>query len=1167
MTKTQKTLLLPLLLAAPLQASSLLSDNFNAPDSANFDTSEKVLRQSGALWDTVQLRSARIQHSILSGTVRLARNDGSGNLRFSRVSPLPVALFDFASGTTGSTILAEGGVRVAFDFIPVENTSANWLSFCAGISAADVTQRVNEANTDFGILFRNNGGVQHFNNGAATTPATTFNVSTVRPHRVVIEFSISSFADAGNGVSDVRVSAWVDGTQMVSSVPFNLQGNAGTFYMELGANIAGTRVDNLFISGLNGVACSLPEREFRTSAVQGTLISTLVPELSSTVPAGEALTYSLISGTGDTDNAKFQITGDRLEAGAFSFSGEPDATIYSVRVRATGSISGKVSEEVFQIRIRADADVDGLLDPWELAKAGNLTDLNGLASGPGPGAGTGDFDGDGLSDLQEFNLRNTYDLNPTLADTDADGLSDFAELNPVAPRTATNPAMADTDSDGLGDVVETGTGTFVTATDTGTKGSDYDSDDDLFPDGYEVERGSQPNDVLSTPGLPPAFTATVLTTDEDSGISTSKIYTHKISGGSEVTVNGVTFNALRPGVIPANFTWTTTTAAGAAGTFNEVNNNLNGWDTTLGGVSGAGLIQLLTGFSYAGNGDTPGAVQRFTLNNLFVGQPYVAKLYIRPWAKAAGSGRPIRLTFTNGAEIASAYVLEDRPGAMNGSGNADSAWVLSFPFTAQATSMVIQAAVPATTISPSGSLHLYGLSNEIVGPNLADSDNDGLLDSWEQLKAGNTTDLNGLAAGPGPGAGTGDFDGDGLSDLQEYELRATYDLNPKSADTDGDTLPDGGELTGVGLRSPTNPARADTDNDGLSDLAETATGVFVSASDTGTNPVTADTDGDLFPDGLEISSGTDPHSLTSVPALPAGFTAVAITTDESSGISASKLYTHKFSGGLGATINGVTLAAHGPAAQAPGVTWTATLPNGNPGTLSQIVPANAGEWDAVAGGVTGTGIQEMLGTFTYSTDGANPGSYQTWTLSGLTSGQKYDLRLYVRVWDIDGTFGRPLQLTLTNGAEVRSCYLLEDRPGVVLANDNIHSAYYLSIPYTAQGTDVVLTAAVPLTTGAASGSFHLYGLTNESVPDADFAIADIQYQETPLRMVTLTCRTVPGATYAVDYSTDLKPQGQPGGWIQLAAGIASGGATTTYQDTTIVGMAPRIFYRFRKTSP
>ena len=91
---------------------------------------------------------------------------------------------------------------------------------------------------------------------------------------------------------------------------------------------------------------------------------------------------------------------------------------------------------------------------------------------------------------------------------------------------------------------------------------------------------------------------------------------------------------------------------------------------------------------------------------------------------------------------------------------------------------------------------------------VADSDNDGLPDTWENTYFGNLAQT-----------GSGDADSDGLTNA--------------------------GELT-----AGTNPTVADTDTDGLTDGAEVNTHT--------TNPLVADTDGDGVNDGAEVTAGTNP---------------------------------------------------------------------------------------------------------------------------------------------------------------------------------------------------------------------------------------------------------------------------------------------------------------------
>ena len=140
-----------------------------------------------------------------------------------------------------------------------------------------------------------------------------------------------------------------------------------------------------------------------------------------------------------------------------------------------------------------DTDMDGILDSYEAVffpGTGDGPDLTMLTA-------TGDFDDDGLTDLEEFNLRLDFpSLSPIDNDSDDDGFSDGVEDNQgVFVRdadtdeiivTGTNPVIADTDEDGLLDGLETDTGTFVAfETETGTDPLDADTDDDGLLDGVE----------------------------------------------------------------------------------------------------------------------------------------------------------------------------------------------------------------------------------------------------------------------------------------------------------------------------------------------------------------------------------------------------------------------------------------------------------------------------------------------------------------------------------------------------------------------------------------------------------------------------------------------------------------------------------------------------------
>lgn len=355
-----------------------------------------------------------------------------------------------------------------------------------------------------------------------------------------------------------------------------------------------------------------------------------------------------------------------------------------------------------------------------------------------------------------------------------------------------------------------------------------------------------------------------------------------------------------------------------------------------------------------------------------------------------------------------------------------------------------------------------------------DDDGDDFSDDWELRWAGNLVDLPAL---------NGDTDSDGLTDLQEFQaglgnlpgLPAYVDLDPTKDDTDDDGLSDNDELFPQGGRAQTNPTLADTDADGLSDLVEDNSGTFTSLEATGSNPLLVDTDLDGSRDLWEAERGSDPSNPSEFPPSDSpNVTLVQLTDDASSGISDSKTYTHAISGGENSIVNGVTLQSLTANVTPANFIW-------DTGTFTKNVVANNNrDWIPFDGGVTGPGIIDLLGDFTFSGNGSAAGASQTYTLSGLTPGVSYDLRLYIRPWAFDGTV-RPIDLTFTNGTEVTVPFgaLPEDRPGSVLGTGNNNNAYYLSYRYTAQTTDLQVSAGIHPSAVGVSGSFHMFGLTNE----------------------------------------------------------------------------------------
>lgn len=704
-----------LLLSTLLAGSTLLpgqtllfQDNFDVADNTSFDASSTVGRLTGTLAENIVLRAHRAQQQIQSNQLRLAvpAAGGAGGVRF---NPLPepfTSRFNWAAGATGADILASGGFVVTFDWTPANNTATQWITWAVGTPNADTGGSiVNSLTTDYGILLRNNGGTQRFDNsiglgngGAFPTTAggtTTYSVS--------LEYIFSDFADN----SSVTAITTVDGTEVANDV-FTWDGNTGELYMEMATNLTGNLINNLAIStrATAGYSFDLAKSTFASGAPQGTLIGDLGGSFGGNP---EQSTFSLVSGAGDTDNDKFQINGTSLEVGTGDFTGinSMDGQQYSIRIKGTGT---DTAERSFTLTLTKDDDFDNLNDLWELLWANNLSDLSAAS-------GDEDFDQDGLTNLEEyhvsigtFNGGNTAypNIDPTKKDTDEDTLEDGEEIVPAGDRPQTDPTNGDTDLDGLSDLVETNSGVFTDANNPGTDPTKCDTDGDYARDSWEITRNTNPL-VADTPPAPLGPVAIVPITDAAStGLDPAKTYTHLISGGQAATVNGVAFELLSPTTIPANFAWDT-----MGNTMNAITANLGDWTPAAAGID-TEIQTLLSSFIYSGNGAAPGSSQRFTLTNLTPGANYDFRLYVRIW-DTDGAGRPDDLVFTNGTEMVQPFgaLPLDRPGIVTGSGNNHDAYYLTYTYTAQTTELIIDANVPLCGPNPSGSLHMYALSNEI----------------------------------------------------------------------------------------------------------------------------------------------------------------------------------------------------------------------------------------------------------------------------------------------------------------------------------------------------------------------------------------------------------------------------------------------------------------------
>lgn len=243
----------------PARAAVLYFDNFDVPNQ-QLDGAPVAGRTVGDLQDSVILASARAQQQIVGGQLSMVTpGSGSGRVRFQEGS----TWFDWAAGATGDAMRESGGVRIEFDLTTPAAflTSNNWISFNIGIAgqaAGEPGVRVNHAETDYGILFRGNGGTQRFDNGSATTGGSY--LATTDPQHVTIDLFFHSTDDGASVNTITHV-----GAAKIDENTFTWNNNGGVIHWEIGTLQSGILIDNLsfstyvpepssFMLGLSGMA-------------------------------------------------------------------------------------------------------------------------------------------------------------------------------------------------------------------------------------------------------------------------------------------------------------------------------------------------------------------------------------------------------------------------------------------------------------------------------------------------------------------------------------------------------------------------------------------------------------------------------------------------------------------------------------------------------------------------------------------------------------------------------------------------------------------------------------------------------------------------------------------------------------------------------------------------
>jgi uncharacterized protein (DUF1800 family) len=431
--------------------------------------------------------------------------------------------------------------------------------------------------------------------------------------------------------------------------------------------------------------------------------------------------------------------------------------------------------------------------------------------------GLTDADGDGLPQHweQEHSL-NDSDPSDAAKDGDSDGSNNTAEFT-----RQTDPQAYDTDLDGIKDSLETTTNPLLADTDGDSlaDGAELaslpptnplvaDTDGDGATDAWEQRTGYDASQALSTPpgtqyGFGMHFVSegsplALLRPTEIAGFVPQMQWNNTRLVPYWTAWNGSTLDIGSP----VADTMVNSAGSPSGATFNCFGNFY--WNGNI----GPGNQKLLNGFLGV-YGNTPASI---TLQNIPYANydvlVYVGSFYMAP----QGFVRLNNNSSTDKHFLADSLMPVSEFTELAGS-TSQRPWRGNLVRYRKLTGSTCSIEVHRTANWEVG---LHAIQ---VVDNTLDSDGDGLPNWWEftyKLKPS----VSGDAAQ--------DFDADGLSNLGEYQRQ-------------------------------THPRMADTDGDGASDLVETGTGTWVSATNAGSNPLLSDTDGDSLTDGQEIHM--NPHPL------------------------------------------------------------------------------------------------------------------------------------------------------------------------------------------------------------------------------------------------------------------------------------------------------------------
>jgi len=273
------------------------------------------------------------------GTLSATDADAGDTFTYSLVSgtgDADNASFSIAGSSLNTAAVFDFETKSSYS-VRVRVTDAGGLSFEKAITIS--VTNVNEAPTD----------VAANANSVAENAASGTSVATMSATDVDAGDTFTYSLVAGTGDAD-NASFTIDGATLKTAGVFDFETKSSYSVRVRVTDAGGLTFEKVFTIGVTDVneaptALALSNTSVLENAASGTTVGTLA---GTDADAGDTHTYTLVTGTGSTDNASFTITGTTLSTAAvFNFEAKNS---YAVRVRVTDA-GGLSFERAFTITV------------------------------------------------------------------------------------------------------------------------------------------------------------------------------------------------------------------------------------------------------------------------------------------------------------------------------------------------------------------------------------------------------------------------------------------------------------------------------------------------------------------------------------------------------------------------------------------------------------------------------------------------------------------------------------------------------------------------------------------------------------------------------------------------------------------------------------------------